>query len=97
MAPKKKVTKKVVTTLAVRKPKRGFEDVVEGSGEDLHVINNSAELDEAPVQDTGMAKYSNTPAFDASDLFIPKLRLACAWKRSNEISCGYPNAHGSAS
>ena len=66
MAAKKKQPAIVV------KKKRGFEDVIE----DHSPQSNGEVLDDSPVQETGLARYSSQPAFDASDLFIPKLRLA---------------------
>lgn len=48
-------------------------EVIEPNGKSHNEMDT--QLDE-PVQDTAMAKYSQTPTFDASDLFIPKLRLA---------------------
>lgn len=57
-----------------KKP-RGFDDVIEDHSPPSNG-NSGSELDDAPVQETGLARYSAQPAFDASDLFIPKLRLA---------------------
>lgn len=52
---------------ALPPPKRGkFEDVVETAGE-VEV------MEDAPV--STLSTYSNVPQLDASDLFIPKLRI----------------------
>lgn len=65
------------TSLALRNvPARSFDDVVENGRGSSAAEDNGHELDSEPVQETGLAKYSNTPTLDASDLFIPKLRLA---------------------
>lgn len=80
MAVKKTKPAKKATTAGRNVPQltsgRGtFDDALQ---ENEVVLSGDAplEVSDEPVQDTGLAKYSQAPVFDASDLFIPKLRLA---------------------
>lgn len=68
-APKKVAPRKVKNNIETALAVRGFDDAVESN-------NVEAELDSSPAQETGIARYSDAPQFDTSDLYIPKLRMA---------------------
>lgn len=68
MPPRKK-------TVATTRKARTFDDAIETKSNGKALLAPS-DVNEEPMQDTGMARYSNNPTFDPSDLFIPRLRLA---------------------
>lgn len=75
-APKKGNKETALAISGRNRPQRSFDDAIENSRTAIAAEDNGHDVDPEPVQDTGLAKYSNTPTLDASDLFIPKLRLA---------------------